>query len=379
MAYTQRAYFCGMLLLLYFWVAAATGLVIYYLGVLLPFVFGNMRQEIVTRELPKVSVLICARNELENLKQNLALILDQVYPQGFEVLVINDASSDGTREWLKAQTGRYTQLRVLHLTEGEKRGKGKKGALELGIEQATYPNYILTDADCRPASERWLFHMASALAGKNLVLGYGPISHRKGSFLNAFCRWEAWQTAVSYFSLAYRGFPYMGVGRNLGYTDALYSETGGFSAHIDLASGDDDLFVAAGRKKAKVALQLSPESFMYSRAPLGWLLWFKQRTRHLSTAYRYPFRPKVLLALLGLFNLFFYLLLPFALWAAKDFTLAVFFGKVLFQYLICFPLYVRFKALTLWPFTFVFECISTVLTAFFHVRTLFKGQHTSWK
>ena len=51
------------------------------------------------RELPPLSVILCARNEAENLRKILPAILEQDYPQ-FEVIVINDASTDDTEDIL---------------------------------------------------------------------------------------------------------------------------------------------------------------------------------------------------------------------------------------------------------------------------------------
>ena len=48
---------------------------------------------------------------------------------------------------------------------------------------------------------------------------------------------------MQYLGMAIRGVPYMGVGRNLGYRRSLFFEKKGFGSHINLASGDDDLFV----------------------------------------------------------------------------------------------------------------------------------------
>ena len=50
--------------------------------------------------LPKVSVIVCARNEQENLRDYLHTLLNQDYPC-YEVIVINDGSEDGTQELLE--------------------------------------------------------------------------------------------------------------------------------------------------------------------------------------------------------------------------------------------------------------------------------------
>ena len=61
------------------------------------------------RELPPLSVVICARNESENLRRNLPTILKQDYPD-FEVIVINDGSTDESEDLLSALEEEYPNL-----------------------------------------------------------------------------------------------------------------------------------------------------------------------------------------------------------------------------------------------------------------------------
>ena len=96
------------------------------------------------------TIIISARNEAQNLKENLPHILEQDYPD-FEVLVVDHQSFDGTREVLNDLKSKYENLKVIHIKEHVKTGSGKKFALTLGIKTASYPNLIFTDADCKPA------------------------------------------------------------------------------------------------------------------------------------------------------------------------------------------------------------------------------------
>jgi poly-beta-1,6-N-acetyl-D-glucosamine synthase len=86
--------------------------------------------------LENVSIIICARNEAENLIRNLPLILEQYYPFPFEIIVVNDASIDNTSSILNQFAATYPNLKVINITE--KKIKGKKGALAAGIEAARY-------------------------------------------------------------------------------------------------------------------------------------------------------------------------------------------------------------------------------------------------
>lgn len=230
-----------------------------------------------------VSVLIAARNEYENLEQFLPLILEQDYKE-FEVIVINDCSWDQTGPLLERLQTQHPRLKVVTLHEQEKYPKGKKFALTLGIKAAQYEYLLLTDADCRPSSNQWIRSMAARFANpkKQIVLGYSP--YKKGNgFLNLFIRYETFQTALSYFSLALSGIPYMGVGRNLAYRKSLFFQVKGFASHNHLISGDDDLFVNETARQSNVAIEISKESFMVSEPKKNFESWRKQKLRHLST------------------------------------------------------------------------------------------------
>src|SRR6186713_1565384 len=82
-----------------------------------------------------VSIIIAARNESENLQQNLRSVLEQDYPE-FEVVVVNDCSWDDSQKVLEEMQQEYKHLKVSQLIEQEKYPTGKKFALTIGIKAA---------------------------------------------------------------------------------------------------------------------------------------------------------------------------------------------------------------------------------------------------
>jgi glycosyltransferase involved in cell wall biosynthesis len=223
-----------------------------------------------------VSVVICARNEAVNLRRHLPGILEQQYDGDWEVVVVDDASEDETPDVLCDFQRQYPRLRVVRV--GKKRHGGKKEAVEQGIEAAAFGYLLTTDADCEPASPYWISRMAATWTEKediSIVLGYGPL--RCGL---EWARFEAVYTAVQYFSCALAGMPYMGVGRNLGFTKKAFGQGGGFSAHRAILSGDDDLLVNAVARTGEVGICLHPASFMRSAGKDDWKSWIRQKRRH---------------------------------------------------------------------------------------------------
>lgn len=246
--------------------------------------------------LPPVSVIICARNEADNIIRFLPRFLNQDYPD-FEVVVVNDASWDGTGDELAELKKTHPQLQVVTIEEHVQHRPGKKFPLTLGIKKARHEHLVFTDADCYPASENWLRHMAASFTQEiELVIAPGPYSEGKG-FLNALIRFEALVTGTMYLSMALAGIPYMGVGRNLAYKREVYERVGGFKKHYHVMSGDDDLFVQEAANRKNIAVCLNREAQVFSPTVKTWKEWWRQKRRHYSTSSYYRWGIKFLLGL----------------------------------------------------------------------------------
>ena len=242
-----------------------------------------------------VSVIICAKNEEENLERFLPRVLEQDYPE-FEVVVVNDCSTDGTEQLLSEMSVRYKHLRYTSIPSNEKFLHGKKLAVTIGLKSALYDHVLLTDADCYPASDLWLQKMTSNLTReKKIVLGYGGYERKKG-LLNLLIRYETVFTAIQYLSYAICGRPYMGVGRNLAYEKALFFNNKGFASHYHLSSGDDDLFVNEIAVKENTAVEISKESHTLSIPKTSFRNWIKQKKRHLSAGVHYKWGSRIRIA-----------------------------------------------------------------------------------
>lgn len=246
---------------------------------------------------PPVSVLICAKNEAKNLASFLPSILNQNYPN-FQVVLINDASSDNTLEVMEAFATQYFNIKIVNVRNTEAFWGKKKYALTLGIKAAQHEHLLLTDADCRPVSQHWIRDMSAHFSNKStIVLGYGAYNKIKNSVLNKVIRYETLLTAIQYFSFAKIGIPFMGVGRNLAYKRSEFFKTNGFINHIDVRSGDDDLFINEAATAENTNLCFTPNSFTSSIPKRSLKNWYRQKRRHVSTAKKYKPLHKCLLGL----------------------------------------------------------------------------------
>ncbi len=245
------------------------------------------------------SVIVCARNEYSNLVALLPLLFEQQHPR-FEVVVANDASSDGTRTFLQEQQRLYPQLTVVTIDERLPGIQPKKYALQRAIQTARYNRLVLTDADCRPASVHWLAQMVSSLQGPiQVVLGYSPY-FRKPGLLNKFIGYETLHTGLLYLGRALAGRPYMGVGRNLAYQKTFFEQGSGFKNHQQVVGGDDDLWVNQHARQSNTAVVVTPETLVYSLPKTNLRDYFHQKTRHLHTSQHYCFRDQLWLGALSL-------------------------------------------------------------------------------
>ncbi|NWJ51858.1 MAG: glycosyltransferase [Bacteroidetes bacterium] len=248
------------------------------------------------QQLP-VSVVVCARNEYENLVIFLPLILEQNYPD-FEVVVVNDASDDESIYLLRDFAEKYPNLKIVDLPQSLNFFKGKKFPLSIGIKSAKNEIILLTDADCRPASKDWINVMQLRYDDPDteIVLGYGGYE-RSGGILNRLIRFDTLRVAMSYLSFALAGLPYMGVGRNLSYRKSLFYRNNGFISHYQIPSGDDDLFINQVAKSANTHIQIAKEAHTISIPKKSWTTWVRQKRRHLSTSNQYKWYHKLLLAI----------------------------------------------------------------------------------
>ena len=256
-----------------------------------------------------VSLIVCAKNEAENLQKHIPHWQQQEY-SNFEIILINDASTDDTLEIMESFAKEDPRIQVVDVENNEAFWGNKKYALTLGIKKARSKRMIFTDADCTPSSDQWISEMTSHFSvEKQLVLGYGGYQKTSG-LLNALIRYETLVTALQYFSYAKIGMPYMGVGRNLGYTSSLYYDNNGFMSHIKVASGDDDLFVNEAATSKNTAICISKNAFTYSVPKKSWSDWFLQKRRHVTTSKLYKPHHKLMLGLYYFCTLAFWIIAP---------------------------------------------------------------------
>ena len=291
---------------------------------------------------PPVSVIICSKNNMLGLQKLIPQLLKQKYPN-FEIVVVNDHSTDETEKYLNSFTN--PKLKIINFLS-KKKFDGKKEALSLGIENAKNEWILLTDSDCLPNSEYWILSMMNAENSLNnsVILGIGYYEQKK-SILNKIIQWDTLLIAIQYLSFAKIGKAYMGVGRNIAYKKSLFKKVGGFKSHEKIASGDDDLWIQSLPEDTNIGIQLDLGGTTISEPKENFKDWLNQKSRHLSTGIHYK---KSHLVLLGLFQfsvLIFYFLPSFLIHQKifLNYLLAIIIIKFFIQFQIFYKLSLKLK------------------------------------
>ena len=194
-----------------------------------------------TVELPRVSVIVPARNEEEHLGACLRALRDQEYPGDWEVVVVDDRSEDATGEIVRGQADSWERLKLVTVV-GEPRFKcPKKSALARGIEASSGQLLLFTDADCRP-QVGWVKSMVGLFAEEvGLVAGYAfpDPGGRVRQKLLALDNLAVGALGAGSFGMG-RGLSC--TGRNLAYRRRVYDQVGGFERIGHLVGGEDVYF-----------------------------------------------------------------------------------------------------------------------------------------
>jgi cellulose synthase/poly-beta-1,6-N-acetylglucosamine synthase-like glycosyltransferase len=352
---------------------------LYDLIILIAFSRKQKYQTSKSNEIP-VSIVICAKNEGENLRKHLPLICEQNY-SNYEVVVVNDGSEDDSLRVLMEFDQKYSHFKYTHIPKDEKFEHGKKLALTIGIKAAEHDNILLTDADCIPLSKNWIKEMAVRLAHKQIVLGYGGYNTEKG-LLNKIIRFDTVQIARNYLGLARLGMPYMGVGRNLAWQRSVYQTVNGFKSHYHLKSGDDDLLVNQAARRKNTTVCIKPEAFTTSVPEANFRNWFLQKRRHLTAGTKYRFFHKIILALDSFLKLLTWPFFALALIYGQTFTpfVYIFVGTFIVWHLFSWKIIMnKLKEkgfMLLIPF---FEVFISILPFIILTKNFIQRKQSQWK
>ena len=258
----------------------------YHLG-LYRNLYLHSRKEKKDTDTPPLSVILVAKDAASDLQKNLPAILEQDYPD-FEVIVIYDQSSDDDCEdVLKLLEDKYPHLHHSFIPDSARYISHKKLGITMGIKASHHEWLVFTEPNCRPSGNQWLRKMARNFTnGTDIVLGYSNYEKTKGWF-NRKVTFDTLLNAMRYLGKAVDGHPYTGCGRNLAYRKSLYYEQKGFTSHLNLQRGEDDLFINQVANGKNTRVEASPESIVRITAPHYQKDWYEDKLNYHLTSRLY--------------------------------------------------------------------------------------------
>lgn len=229
-----------------------------------PLKVANKRLQDITpdSDAPTVSIIIVAKENSEELKQSLPLMLNQNYPN-YEVIVVNIGFTEETDVLIKSLKLQYPNLYETFLPEEplEKNTDRKKMAITLGIKAAKGEFLLYTEPDVKPYSSKWLqAMMANASYGKDVILGYCRY-YKSGGFYNRVARFDNLLYSIKYLFSAISHKPYTGAFRNISYKRNLFFENKGFSSTLNY-NHSEEVFLNRIMREDNVSAALQQDSFV---------------------------------------------------------------------------------------------------------------------
>lgn len=310
--------------------------------------------------LPKVSVIVAARNEASNIERCLRSLAAQTYPRHLmQIVVVNDRSGDATGNILdRHRTTSETSMVVKHIGAVPQGMAPKKFALGQGIKSANGELIFTTDADCEPLSE-WIAETVPLfLEEVGVVIGPAPLQPT-ATLLEKLLSLDTFATALVAAGAAGWNVGVTCTGRNLAYRKKVFDDVGGFAAIQHSLSGDDDLFLQLVKKRTRwrVRYSINPKTAVPSPPPRNFSNFIAQRRRHVSASkfYSKPIQAGYLAFNLSNLTLFAFLIYGIMNPGYLAFAITLFCAKLVLDFVALFVIVNKFTRLNLLSFFLMWE------------------------
>jgi len=207
---------------------------------------------------PFVSVIVPARNEEKNIENAVNFLSNSDYPiDKFEIIAVDDRSSDKTPEILNLLKEKVKNLKVVNVKEANKESnlKGKAGALDNGIKQARGELIMMTDADCE-VNPKWISTIVNHFSNPKveIISSYTNIKGNRIFDKIQSVQWVYLQKMAS--SGPTFNFPLGCFGTNLSIRHNTYKEIGGYG-NIPFSVTEDYALLKAVMKRGGIASYLT--------------------------------------------------------------------------------------------------------------------------
>jgi len=282
-------------------------------------------EKIMATTTTKIAIIIPVRNEENNIKILLDALSLQSYPKNqYQVIVVDDHSTDGTRDLINSLNYEKMELRLLNLADYANDPKiiaHKKLAIETAIGVANAMLIVTTDADCRPRPD-WLQTIAVFHASTHAKLIAAPVKiNVTNRFLSIFQTLDFITLQGITGAAVSQKIHSMCNGANLAYEKAAFEEVGGFKGIDQIPSGDDMFLMHKIFKKYpdQVFFLKNKDAVVLTQSETSWAGFINQRVRWASKADKYDDKGIFwALLLVYTFNFLFLILFVAGFWQTQS-------------------------------------------------------------
>ncbi|MDD6492861.1 MAG: glycosyltransferase family 2 protein [Firmicutes bacterium] len=232
------------------------------------------------KEYPMVSVMVPAHNESIVIRKTVLALLNFDYPKDrYEIIVINDNSSDNSAEVLKEIQSQNPDRKMIVLnTDNVMGGKGKSNALNIALSVAGGSVIAIYDADNTPAPDALRILVENLMDDERLgaVIGKFRTRNRNASLLTRFVNietlaYQCMNQAGRYFFFKLCTIP----GTNYVIRRSIINEMGGW----DTKALSEDTEISFRLYRMGYYIKFMPLAVTWEQEPQKLKQWFKQRTR----------------------------------------------------------------------------------------------------
>jgi poly-beta-1,6-N-acetyl-D-glucosamine synthase len=233
---------------------------------------------VITNQDIGITVIVAVRDEEENVLNCIYSILNNKLNSGcFELIVINDHSTDGTVSLL--ETINRSNYKYFNLPEYT---TGKKRAIAFGVEKSKFPIILCTDGDCI-VGQKWIQTMAMSLSYNQKSFATGIVLPRYvNSALGYFQQLDFMASMVlTFFGIKKKLF-FLANGANMIFYKSVFQDINGFEGNENIASGDD-VFLMQKFIQAKgedtLGFSFEDEGLVFTKSEKSWKELWQQRKR----------------------------------------------------------------------------------------------------
>jgi len=255
-----------------------------------------------------VSVIVYSKNNAKILPHFLAQFNKQTHTN-FELVLVNNASSDETRYIFEDFQKKNDNVHVVNVENNEAFWGSRKYALTLGVKKATHDILLFTTTSALFDSEDWITVNSSLLKNNTqIITGYNYFE-KKGDFLNLLVRFAEIIAAIQNYGTGIITKPYAASKSNFGYRKSLFFEKNGYSKHMSLHEGAEDLFLKQNGTSKNIVIATCKENSTQIKSPNSLSEWITSKVSQKSIRKKYSFWNKFNLNIFTISHFLFFILL----------------------------------------------------------------------